>query len=74
MTTIKGSCRPQKPTRPIQEDVDSDDEDERPYKTIRTRDREAILPIADDDEEEDEEEGGSGEDTLEDMIDDVEAV
>ena len=57
LTTIKGSTRPPPSSRPIQVDADSDDEEERPYKTIGTRDRESILPIAaDDDDDEDEQE------------------
>ena len=57
MTTIKGSTRPLQSSRPTQVDEHSDDDhEERPYKTIRTRDRESILSIADDDDEEEEEE------------------
>ena len=52
MTPIKGSTRPLQSSRPTQVDEHSDDDmEERPYKTIRRRDRESILPIANDDDD-----------------------
>ena len=73
LTTIKGSIRPPQSSRPVLKvnEQSDDDDDERPYKTIRTRDRESILPIAADDDDEDEQEEEEQEDMI---VDAQEAV